>query len=147
MFILREQDKHFLWSLYAAISLIFIWRGLWSGIYKIPYIGDPWVALFIGFAILTFSGIIFKEFDPLGGVEKAVNQEMQNIQKHPNKKHFTIKYHDKEQKKHINIDASLLKGVEKKALIVKHSTKQQEMFIPFHRITEIEYKGKTYWKL
>ncbi|MBU0457356.1 MAG: hypothetical protein ABH824_04960 [Nanoarchaeota archaeon] len=144
---LREQDKHFLWSLYAAVSIIFIWKGIWEGIYKIPYIGNPWVFLFIGFTMLTFSGIIFKEFDPLGGMEKAIGKKILSFRDHPDKKHFKIKYYDKKMKKDIVISADMLKSVEKKFLVFKHSKKQQEVFIPFDRLKEVEYKGKTDWRL
>ncbi len=151
LFKIREQDKHFLWSLYAAVSVILVWKGLWEGVYEIPYfsdyLGDPWVFLFIGFAMLTFSGIIFNEFDPLGGVEKAVGKTIAAIQKHPDKKNFRIKYFDKNQNKNLTIDAKYIRGVERQALIVKHPTKKQEMFIPFHRLKEVLYKDKLYWRL
>lgn len=145
--ILREQDKHFLWALLAAIGVIFVWKGLWEGIYEIPYVGEPWVALFLGFAMLTFSGLIFREFDPLGGIEKSMNKVMHEVSNHPEKKDFRIKYYDKSQKKEIEIRADRVQHLEKGSLILKHETKNQEVFIPMHRVTEITHKGKTYWRL
>ena len=95
---LREQDRHFLWSLYSAVAIIFIWKGLWEGIYEIPYFGDPFVFLFIGLAMLTFSGVIFREFDPLGGLEKSIDKVLHLVYNHPHKEDFQIKYYDKSRK-------------------------------------------------
>ncbi len=143
----REQDKHFLWALYSGIAMIFVWKGVWEGVYEIPIINDPWVFLFFGFAMLTFSGVIFNEFDPLGGVEKAVNKTAHYVYSHPHKEEFDIKYYDKVSKKSVTVNAQHLKGIEKKALVVRHPQKNQELFIPFHRLTEIIHKGKPYWRM
>jgi len=144
--VLREQDKHFLSSLYAAIAVIFAWKGIWEGIYEIPY-SDPFIFLFIGFAMLTLSGAIFKEFDPLGGVEKAVNKTMRSIFRHPEKEKFKLHYYDKNLHKNIVIDAKRIKDVEKDAIIVMQEDGKGEIFIPFHRIKSVYYKGKEYWRL
>ena len=150
--VLREQDKHFLWSLYMAVALIFAWKGVWEGIYELPYICDygvcnEFVFLFIGFTMLTLSGMIFKEFDPLGGIEKAVDKVIHQIHHHPRRKEFTMKYYDKNRKKEVTINAESIINVEKGALVVKHQNQKQELFIPIHRVTEVLYQGKTYWKL
>lgn len=144
---LREQDKHFLASLYAAIAIIFAWKGLWEGIYSIPYIGDPLVFLFIGFAMLTFSGLIFKEFDPLGNIQKASLNAIRSVNNHKDKKNFTIKYYDKVRKKKVSIPAEKIRKIERGALIITHPDKREEVFVPLKRVTEILYKGKKYWRL
>ena len=145
--VLREEDKHFLSSLYAAVAVVFTWKGAWDGIYLIPYISDPYVFLFLGFAILTLSGLIFKEFDPLGGIQNAVNKTMHSINVHHDKKNFQFKYYDKEQKKYVTIPATWLKKIEKGTLVVMPPKQKQELFIPVHRVTEVQYKGKRYWRL
>ena len=144
--ILREQDKHFLSSLYAAIAVVFTWKGAWDGIYLIPYISEPYVFLFLGFAMLTLSGLIFREFDPLGGLQNAVNKTLHKIQTHAEKKHFVIKYHDKEQKKEIAVPAERIVKIEKDSLVVVQRGKKEEIFIPMHRVTEVLFKGKRYWR-
>ena len=148
---LREQDKHFLSSLYSAVSIIFIWKGLWEGIYEIPvvskYIGDPFVFLFLGLTMLTLSGVIFKEFDPLGGVDKAINKILHFVHNHPHKKDFSILYYDRGKKKELLIPAGQLKSIEKGTLVVQHTHRREEVFIPAHRIREVLYKGKPYWRL
>lgn len=162
--VLREQDKHFLSSLYIAIALIFTWKGIWEGIYEIPFIGSlkcpptavnifgledcsALVFLFIGFSMLIFSGAIFKEFDPLGGIQKAVNKTLHSIHTHQDKKDFEFKYYDKSQKKYVIIPAKWVTKIEKEALVVAMPGKKQEFFIPVHRVTEVLYKGKSYWRL
>jgi len=145
--VLREQDKHFLASLYAAMAVIFAWKGIWEGIYEIPYIGDPFVFLFIGFAMLTFSGLIFKEFDPLGNMQKATLRILRSVHANSGKENFTVKYYDKKRKKHITLSAKRIRKIEKGALVVMHHDKREEIFIPLHRVTEILYKGEKYWRL
>jgi len=144
--ILREQDKHFLWSIYSAVSVILIWKGIWEGIYYIPYINDPFVFLFIGLSMLTFSGLVFKEFDPFGGLQRGISKTMHIIQNHPHRHDFQIKYYDKSQKKKIIINGDQIKAVERGALVIQHPRKHQEQFIPIHRIIEVLYKGKQYWR-
>lgn len=145
--VLREQDKHFLWSLYSAVAVIFTWKGIWSAIYEIPYVGDPFIFLFIGFAILTFSGLIFNEFDPLGGLEKAVDKVTRMVRAHPQKKDFVLTYYDKYQKQEVYIPAMQIVKMEKDVLVTRHPQKAEEIFIPIHRIREIRFQGKRYWRL
>ncbi len=158
--VLREQDKHFLSSLYIAIAIIFTWKGIWDGLYEVPFLGNlncptllqletctPLVFLFLGFAMLTISGLIFKEFDPLGGIQKAVSKTMHSIQMHHQKEHFQFKYHDKNLKKDVIVPAKWVRKIEKGALVIVPPRKKQEIFIPIHRVTEILYNGKRYWRL
>ncbi|MFH1395912.1 MAG: RNA repair domain-containing protein [archaeon] len=144
---IREQDRHFLWSLLAAVGVIFVWKGLWEGLYEIPYLGDPWVALFVGLAMLTFSGIIFKEFDPLGSLEKSINKKIRLVHTHPKRHEYQIRYYDKIKKKKVVIKVGEIKRIERGSLILKDAKGKQEIFIPTHRITEVLHKGKTYWKI
>lgn len=64
---LRETDKHFLLSMFIATGMILFWKGLWEGVGSLPVLDNAWVDLFIGAVMLTLSGVIFSEFDPLGG--------------------------------------------------------------------------------
>ncbi len=142
--VMREQDKHFLWSLYIATAIIFTWKGLWTGVYEIPYVDDPFIWLFVGFTMLTLSGVIFREFDPLGGLEKAANAMIQFVHAHPQKQEFTVIYRDQAQKKNIAVGGEKLKAIEKGTLVIRGQ--QEEIFIPIHRVTEILYQGKRYWR-
>lgn len=97
--------------------------------------------------MLTISGAIFKEFDPLGGIQKAVNRTLHAVHIHHDQKNFQFKYYDKTQKKYVSIPATWVKKIEKGALVAVQPHHQQEIFIPIHRITEVLYKGKLYWRL
>ncbi|MEW5896211.1 MAG: hypothetical protein AB1668_00830 [Nanoarchaeota archaeon] len=141
---LREQDKHFLGTLYFIAAVVFFWKGIWLGWYELPYINNPYAALFVGLAMLTLSGLVFREFDPLGGLARATQQALQQLQEHPQKKYFQIKYHDKNLKKDLFIDARHLRQVGTNVLIFW--SKGREHFIPIHRVKEVLYKGKTYWR-
>src|SRR3989339_590558 len=116
--VFREQDKHFLWALISAIGIILVWKGLWEGLYEIPYLGGSWVALFVGLTMLTLSGLIFREFDPLGGIDKSINRIVKQVSTHPKRQEFQIKYQDKIKKKEMVINASDIKYVEKDSLVV-----------------------------
>lgn len=145
---LREQDRHFFWSLYAAVAVIFAWKGLWDVIYLVPFIPEaaiPFYALALGSTMLVLSGAIFKEFDPLGGLSKAADKMAHQVYAHPEKHHFKVKYHDKVLKKEVVLAAEQIQKIERGALIFKHR-KGHEVFVPLHRITEVLYKGKSYWR-
>ncbi len=146
---LHEEDKHFLWSIYSAAAIILTWKGLWVGIYEIPivsnYVNSPFVFLFLGLTMLTFSGLVFKEFDPLGGMEKAMVNRINEVLVHPQKEQFRILYHDKEQKKQIEIPAVSINRLDESAMIVTLPTKE-EIFIPIHRIKKIFQNDKIYWR-
>ena len=91
---LREEDRHFLWSMYSAAAIIFAWKGVWEGIYELPVIRDfvntEFIFLFLGLTMLTFSGLVFKEFDPLGGMEKALVDRFEKIMTTHKKTNFSL---------------------------------------------------------
>jgi len=152
--VLREQDKHFLASLYIAVGVVFTWKGLWDGSYAvfgffpvIPEASIPWILLFLGFSMLTVSSLIFNEFDPLGGIKRGVTKTLHSLQARQDKKNFSLHYYDEAQKKEQSIPASLIKKIEKDALVVVMPHEKKELFIPLHRIKEIRYKGERYWRL
>jgi uncharacterized protein (UPF0248 family) len=150
-YLFRESDKHFLWSLLGALGIVLFWRGIWGGIDamgEIPgwsWVATPALSLFIGLIILTFSGLIFSQFDPLGGVEKGAMQMMHHVHSHPRKKEFTITYFDEAQKKDVHINAKNLKRIDKNSLAIHEGGK--EIFIPIHRVRAIHQNGKEIWKI
>jgi uncharacterized protein (UPF0248 family) len=142
---MREQDKHFLSSLYFALAIILTWKGLWEGLTEIPIIGNPFVALFIGFALLTFTGLIFKEFDPFGGLEKGITKELNYLLKHPENVKFQVYYKDNLLNQERAIPISLIREVDDNIIVVEDS-KKKEYFIPTHRVTRVDYNGQKYWR-
>jgi len=149
--LLRESDKHFLWSLLGAFGIILFWRGIWASIDafgEIPgveWLATPALSFFIGLVILTFSGLIFQQFDPLGGLEKGTITMLHNIHTHPRKKEFTVTYYDKLQKKEIHIKAENIKRFEKNVLGIHEGGR--EIFIPLHRVRAVHQKGKEVWRI
>lgn len=145
MMVMREQDKHFLWALFYGTAIVLFWKGIWEGVGGLPYLENAWVSLFIALAMLTLSGLIFRELDPLGSLEKQIMKNMHYVHEHPKKGEFHFKYRDMAQKKDLIIKAEKLKQIEK-GVLVFHD-RGQEIFIPVHRIKEIWHKGKLHWKL
>ncbi|MFH1668569.1 MAG: RNA repair domain-containing protein [Candidatus Woesearchaeota archaeon] len=144
-FLMRESDKHFLWSLFGAVGVILFWKGIWEGVGSLPLVENGWVSLFVGLAILTFSGMIFREFDPLGGLEKGALKILHSVHNHPQKHEFTIHYYDKVKKKNVEVKANYLKHIEKNNLSIH--TKDKEIFIPIHRVSAISRNDVVVWKL
>ena len=142
---ITETDKHYLFSLLYATGIILFWRGIWEGFGALPILEEPFVSLFIGLAILTFSGIIFKEFDPFGGLEKSTLRIMHAIHHHPQRKKFTIFYHDRFKKKNIGMKASSIHNIEKN--VISFRIQGKEIFIPVHRVRELQKSGKIIWRL
>jgi len=143
--LMRESDKHFLWSLFGATGIIFFWKGIWEGLGSLPVIENVWVSLFLGLLILTFSGMIFREFDPMGGLERGALKMLHHVHGHPHRHEFTIKYFDSMTKKEVEVSAANLKHIEKNSLCIHEG--KQELFIPLHRVRSIHRKGTTIWKL
>jgi len=153
--VLREQDKHFLSILYSAVAIIFVWKGVWEGIYVLAEtifvpLSDPFVFLFIGSSMLIISGFIFNELltlDPLGGIQKAINRTLRQVYTSPQKEKFEVKYYDKNKKQLVTIPAGWIHRMEKEALVIAPPRQKQEMFVPVSRVKEILYQGKIYWRL
>jgi uncharacterized protein YxeA len=143
---LREQDKHFLMSLFVATGIIMLWKGIWEGVGGLPFISNPWVSLFIGLAMLTLTGVIYNQFDPFGSLEKSVNKVMHDVHHHPQKHEFHIKYYDNIKKRHFTFQANRIEHIEKNFLVIRHENGKQELFIPIHRVVEVLHKGKSYWR-
>ncbi len=140
-----ERDKHFLLAMFTATGIILFWKGIWEGVGSLPFLENPWVSLFVGAAMLTLSGIIFSEFDPLGGIERGIHKIIHHVNTHPKRHEFYIKYHDAVQKKERKIHAKNIIRIEKN--IISYLERGREVFIPIHRIRSVHRKGKVVWKL
>jgi len=142
---MRETDKHFLLSLYMAVAIIMLWKGIWEGVGYLPILENAWVDTFLGLAMLTFSGAIFREFDPLGGIEKGVINTVHYVHNHPKRHEFRIHYFDNVKKKLVKLNAKDIKHIEKNFIVVHEGGK--ELFIPVHRIRSVHRKGEIIWRL
>jgi len=140
-----EEIKKYFWYIFGMIGVVFFWAGTWDGLgYIHPIISNPWLSLVLGITMLSLSGVIFKDANPLWEVEKPVKSEARKVHRHPQKDEFHFKYEDRIKNKELLFHAEKLKRVEKEFLVFLD--KGKEVFVPLHRVTEILRKRKTHWK-
>ena len=139
-----EDAKRYFWYIFGILGTLFFWAGMWDGLGSIGFLKNPFISLVIGLILLSLSGVIFKDANPLWEVEKPVKAEAKKVHHHPLKHEFHFKYEDHLKKKELTIHAGKLKRVEKEFLVFLD--KGKEVFVPLHRVTEILHKGKTHWK-
>lgn len=146
MFQLSEKDKHYSAALIVLTGVIFFWRGLWDILGFIPVVGNPFVSLFIGLVIITFSGVIFNEFDPFKARLQQTTELLHEIESHKydKAKNYAIKYYDETAKKHHILQHHRIKKIEGNFIVFEE--KGREVFIPMHRIHEIHQHDKVIWK-
>lgn len=138
-FQLYKLSRYF-WAILGALGVVLFWAGIWDGVGTLPYLEHPLVSLIVGLTILGLSGLIFKEFDPLGKKDSGKILAAHKVHRHPQKHLFHVRYFDKIKKSHILISATKLKKIEKEAFLVfKHEGK--EFFLPIHRVKEILHKN------
>ncbi len=145
-FKLRESDKQFLLALLAVTGVVFFWRGTWLIMDITPILENAFVSFAIGLAIMTFSGVIYREFVPEEEVPTPVLDIINEAFKHPEKKRklYVIKYYDAIANKRREVVHAKIKKVEHNFLITERDG--EEHFIPIHRVKEIHAKGKVVWK-
>lgn len=143
---LAQKIKQYFWSIFGAIGIIAFWAGVWDGIGGLPFLQSPWISLLVGMAMLTFSGLIYKQFSPLEEMEKSVNDALHQVHIHPQKEEFHIKFHDRMLKKDVLMKAEHLRNIEKGFLVFAEKS-GKEIFVPVHRVTEVLRKNKLFWKL
>jgi len=139
-----EDAKRYFWYIFGILGTLLFWAGMWDGLGSIGFLKNPFISLVIGLILLSLSGVIFKDANPLWEVEKPVKAEAKKVHHHPLKHEFHFKYEDHLKKKELTIHAGKLKRVEKEFLVFLD--KGKEVFVPLHRVTEILHKGKTHWK-
>ncbi|OGF92216.1 hypothetical protein A3H04_00625 [Candidatus Giovannonibacteria bacterium RIFCSPLOWO2_12_FULL_43_11c] len=139
-----EDAKRYFWYIFGILGTLFFWAGMWDGLGSLGFLKNPFISMAIGLILLSLSGVIFKDANPLWEVEKPVKAEAKKVHHHPLKHEFHFKYEDHLKKKELTIHAGKLKRVEKEFLVFLD--KGKEVFVPLHRVTEILHKGKTHWK-
>lgn len=139
-----EDLKKYFWYLFGVMGVVFFWTGTWDGLGNIGWLHNPLISFIVGAILLSLSGVIFKEANPLWEAEKVVKSEAKKVHRHPQKGEFHFKYQDNVKKKELLIHAGKLNRIEKEFLVFFDEGK--EVFVPLHRVTEILRKGKTHWK-
>ena len=138
-FQLYKLSRYF-WAILGVLGVVLFWAGTWDGLGTLPYLEHPLISLIVGLSILILSGLIFKEFDPLGKKDSGKILTAHKLHRHPKKHQFHVKYFDKVRKTHITINATKLKRIEKEAyLVFEHEGK--EFFLPIHRVKDILHKN------
>lgn len=145
-FRMRESDKHFLLALLAVTGVIFFWRGGWGIIDLIPILSNPFMSLFVGLVIMTFSGVIYREFIPeeesITPVIDIINEAFKKAAKKRNV--YVVKYYDEVAGHHKEIRHSKIKKIEHNFLVTEKNG--EEFFIPIHRVHEISIEGRVVWR-
>ena len=139
-----EDLKQYFWYIFGVMGVVFFWSGTWDGLGNLGPLENSIVSFMVGAILLSLSGLIFKDANPLWEPEKAVKTEAKKVHRHPLKREFHFKYQDHEKNKELLIHAGKLKRIEKEFLVFLDQGK--EVFVPLHRVTEILHKGKTHWK-
>jgi uncharacterized protein (UPF0248 family) len=142
---LREEDKQFLLSLLYATGIILFWRGIWEVSYEIPLLSNVYFALFVGLFILTVTGYMYREFDPLSRRMHKINKVLSEVV-HLAKRgeQHSVFYYDEVGKHHHEIQPHKIKKIEHDYLI--YEDKGHEVFIPLHRVTRIHRGKEIIWK-
>ena len=137
--------KKYFWSIFGIMGVVFFWVGLWDGVGSLPYIEIWWVSMLTGLAMIAFSGLFLKGNNLFGGKSSPLHNLLHDIQDHPEKHLFEIRFRDKIKNRELALSGQHLKGFEKGFVV--YISNGMEKFIPLHRITEVKHKGKTHWKL
>jgi uncharacterized protein (UPF0248 family) len=141
---LSEQDKSFLQALAYGIGVVLFWKGIWEGTAEIPIIGNPWVSLFLGLAILSLTGWIFGQFDVFSMRASKLQNILDNVM-HEAKKGIMneVYYFDELTGKHVKIPVHTIKKIEAGHLVIHGQNREQ--FIPLHRISHVKHGSKVLW--
>jgi uncharacterized protein (UPF0248 family) len=142
---LNSTDKQYLAALLVLAGIVLFWRGIWDVMSIIPILGNPFVSLFLGLLIITLTGVVFQQFDPLG-TQIAKTMEILNeiVSRRHRKEHYEIFYFDEKKNDLRKILHKDIKRLEHNFLVVEERDK--EIFIPIHRVRKIVENGRTIWK-
>ncbi len=141
---LSETDKHFLFSLVFAGGIILFWRGIWGIADIVPVVNNVFMSFFLGLLVLTLTGLIYREFDPLEQKIGLISRIMEHVASDKKKHEYEIVYFDEIRDKEFKINGSRLIKKEFGYVTMKHEG--NEFFIPVRRVTQVTHKGKVMWK-
>ncbi|PIN75210.1 hypothetical protein COV17_04075 [Candidatus Woesearchaeota archaeon CG10_big_fil_rev_8_21_14_0_10_36_11] len=127
--------KQYFWYLFGIMGVVFFWAGVWDGLGNLYILQNPLISLLVGVVMLTLSGVIFRDTNPLWGKRDKKSSILNKLHTNPNKHLFDIIYHDKAQNKEINFNAGKLTKIEKGHLVIIEDGK--EIFIPKSRVISL----------
>lgn len=145
LYTLREEDKQFLSSLLYATGIILFWRGIWEVSYDIPLLRSPAFSLATGLLIITLTGYLYREFDPLSQRLHRIGRLLHDVvtrskQGEPHE----IYYYDQIGKHHHKLMPHKITKIEHDFVIFEE--KGHEVFIPMHRIMRVHKGNQVIWK-
>ena len=142
---ISETDKHFLVSLVYGTGIIIFWRGVWGIADEVPILNSVYVSFFVGLLILTLTGFIYREFDPLGNQVKKLHRFLHTIADEAEKgKRYVVEYYDGIAKKSVLVAAKDIHRIDEKFVVVNKNG--HEHHIPFKRLTRVFLDKKIVWK-
>src|SRR3972149_1911850 len=123
---ISPSDKHYLYALVTLVGVIFFWRGTWEIMDTIPLIDNLYVSLFLGLLIMTFSGVIFREFNPEEEPLTPLMELMKDTMKHPihKRKTYLVLYHDELTNKNHQIGHADILDIEHNYVIVEQQGRE-----------------------
>ena len=144
-FHLSPTDKRYLEALLVILGIVLFWRGVWDALNFIPILSNPFVSLFLGLVVITISGVIFQQFDPLSAnVAKTMEILNEIVSRRHKNERYEIIYFDESLGKTRSIHHKQIKKMEHNFIVLEDEGK--EFFVPVHRIRRITENGKTIWK-
>jgi hypothetical protein len=142
---LSETDKHFLVSLVYGTGIIIFWRGVWGIADEMPILNNVFVSFFVGLLILTLTGFIYREFDPLGSQVKKIHKLVHEVADEARKgKRFVIEYYDAIAKERFRVSAAAVHRIEERSVILRRAGR--ELHVPFNRLTRVLKGKEIVWK-
>jgi len=139
------QLRRYLWSLFGILGVVAFWAGVWDGVGNLSYLSNPLISLIVGLIILISTGLLFKQSDPLAEEANIINKTIHEIHNHPQKQEFSLHYHDQAKQKQMMVGADQITNIEK-SFIILNPNRDQEVFIPMHRVKKITRQGKVHWE-
>lgn len=142
---LRDEDRQFFYALLYGVGIVLFWRGVWEVSYEIPLIKNVYFALFVGLFIITVTGYMYREFDPLSSRFRKLNRlvhDVMGLSKRGQAHH--ISYYDEMGKHDHKIHAHMVKRVEHDFIVFEEDG--HERFIPISRLTKIHKGNEVIWK-
>ncbi|MBS3148849.1 hypothetical protein J4219_08280 [Candidatus Woesearchaeota archaeon] len=142
---LREEDRQFLASLLYGTGIILFWRGIWEVSYEIPLLENVYFCLFVGLFILTVTGYMYREFDPLSQkfnrISKILNHAIRQTKSGVD---HMVYYHDEVAKHEHKINPKDIRKVEHDMIVFQENG--HEYFVPLNRLTKIHKGDQAIWK-
>ena len=145
LYTLKEEDRQFLSSLLYATGIILFWRGIWEVSYDIPLLKSPAFCLAVGLLIITLTGYIYREFDPLSRRLHRIGRMIHDIASQAKKGiPHEIYYYDEIGRHHHLLKPHKIKKIEHDFIVFEE--KGHEVFIPMHRISRVHKGKEVIWK-